>query len=465
MAFLVDTQELKPGLVIFRRADVKHRNWYCRIKLPQEDRYKTVSLKTADIDAAREKAFDQDADVRFRIKHDVPIFNRPFSQIAKDYIELQKLRVEAGQIAPHRVRVVESVVRAQLNPYMGSIQINLIGRDRWLNFPLWRQKTWREKVEREKEDRKKNEQQTEPQREQGAKNLRPRKEHKERPARVSDASVRSEMEVFRSIMAYAASKKYIPDIQMLKGKLPLDKVRREEFTPEEYRKLHTFARGWVKKARTPVQTWYRTIAYNFVLIMCNTGMRPTEAKNLRWRDVAIRGDGQGRNFVVLHVRGKDKFRQLVAASNVVDYLERIRAIAKATEPDGFVFTTAQGKRAALLYRSLIEGLLTESGLRLSSSGSRRSTYCFRHTYATFRLTEGVDVYFLSKQMGTSVKMIEEHYGHINPVKNAERILQGLPGWEPISAAPQVVPETGRVNADATKTRTTKPKAKATPLPH
>ena len=83
MAFLVDTQELKPGLVIFRRADVKHRNWYCRVRLPKEDRYKTVSLKTADIDAARERAFDQDADVRFRIKHDVPIFNHPFSQIAK----------------------------------------------------------------------------------------------------------------------------------------------------------------------------------------------------------------------------------------------------------------------------------------------------------------------------------------------------------------------------------------------
>ena len=267
------------------------------------------------------------------------------------------------------------------------------------------------------------------------------------------------MEVFRSIMSYAASKKYIPDIEMLKGRLPLDKVRREEFTPEEYRKLHTFARGWMKKARTPVQTWYRTIAYNFILVMCNTGMRPTEAKNLLWRDVAIREDGQGRKFVVLHVRGKDKFRQLVAASNVADYLERIRAIAKATGPDNFVFTTAQGKRAGLLYRSLIEDLLTQSDLRLSSSGSRRSTYCFRHTYATFRLSEGVDVYFLAKQMGTSVKMIEDHYGHINPVKNAERILQGMPGWEPMAAAPQGVAETGRVNADEATTNTAKPKAK------
>lgn len=48
----------------------------------------------------------------------------------------------------------------------------------------------------------------------------------------------------------------------------------------------------------------------------------------------------------------------------------------------------------------------------------------------------MDVYFLAKQMGTSVKMIEDHYGHVTPVKNADRILQGLPGWEPIAAAPQ-----------------------------
>src|SRR6202044_702892 len=140
MAFLVDTQELKSGLVIFRRADVKHRNWYCRIKVPHTDRYKTVSLKTADIDAARERAFDQDADLRFRIKQAVRIFNRPFSQIAKDYADFQKERVEAGQTPPHRWEVVGSIIRAQLNRYVGSVQINLIGQERWLSYPLWRQK-------------------------------------------------------------------------------------------------------------------------------------------------------------------------------------------------------------------------------------------------------------------------------------------------------------------------------------
>jgi integrase len=35
------------------------------------------------------------------------------------------------------------------------------------------------------------------------------------------------------------------------------------------------------------------------------------------------------------------------------------------------------------------------------------------------------------QDGTSVKTIENHYGHITPTKNVDRILQGVPGWEPI----------------------------------
>jgi integrase len=245
------------------------------------------------------------------------------------------------------------------------------------------------------------------------------------------------MATFRSVMAYAASKKYITESQVFKGKLPLSKQKREEFTPQEYRKLHTFARSWVKQARNSMNDWYRTVAYNFVLIMCNTGMRPSEARNLCWRDVQPRTHRDGQTFVVLNVRGKGKHRSLVAAQSVADYLDRIKKISKATKQDDSVFTNFKGVPTKTLYYDLIETLLEDSELLKSSSGKRRSIYCFRHTYATFRLTEGVDVYFLAKQMGTSVQMIEAHYGHINPVKNAERVLMGLPGWEPVAADAQV----------------------------
>jgi integrase len=442
MAFLLDTQELKPGLILFRRSDVAHSRWYCRIKLPNEDRYKTVSLKTADIDAAKDRAFDQDAEIRYRIKLEVPVFNKPFAQVTKEFLEFQKARAEAGEITKHRWRVLDSHIRSQLVPYVGSAQITLIGEDRWKSYPAHRQKTGKG-------------------RSGGA---------------VSDGTIRDEMATFRAVMGFAASKRYIRESQVFKGKLPLSKVRREEFTLEEYRSLHSFARSWIKDARSEYNNWYRTMAYNFMLVMTNTGMRPSEARNLRWRDVAIKREklrpktelqenqqaakakeaqenGQQpaeqkqleRVFVVLNVRGKDKFRSLVAPKSVAEYLERIRALSKATGPDDFVFSNHKGTSSISLYHDLIERLLDESKLMYSSSGSRRSTYCFRHTYATFRLTEGVDVYFLAKQMGTSVKMIEDHYGHITPVKNAERILQGMPGWEPIAV--EAGEKNGSVNAD------------------
>ena len=163
---------------------------------------------------------------------------------------------------------------------------------------------------------------------------------------------------------------------------------------------------------------------------------PSEAKNLRWRDVTIRKDREGRDVAVLRVSGKGKTRELVAPASVAEYLDRIRTIAKAKEPDDRVFTTQTGEPAKTLYKNMMDDLLTEAGLRMGPSGIPRSTYSFRHTYATFRLSEGIDVYFLAEQMGTSVAMIEDHYGHVSPVKNADRILYGMTGWQPIAAEPE-----------------------------
>ncbi len=300
-----------------------------------------------------------------------------------------------------------SVIRAQLDRYLGTTQIQLVGADRWENYPLWRHAHGKGRVRES----------------------------------VSDSTIRFEMSIFRAIMNYAAGHKYITTAHVFDGKLHLAKERREEFNPDEYRKLHTFARSWVKQASKPSSIWCRTMAYNFMLIMCNTGMRPGEAKSLRWRDVSIKADREGRKLVVLQVRGKQKGRNLVAASNVADYFERVREISKATGPDDIVFTTITGKPAITLYSGMIETLLKASGLLVGPEGTPRSTYSFRHTYATFRISEGVDVYILAQQMGTSVKMIEDHYGHINPVKNAERILQGMPGWEPVSPA-AILPQIG-----------------------
>ena len=152
------------------------------------------------------------------------------------------------------------------------------------------------------------------------------------------------------------------------------------------------------------------------------------------------------------MQGKGKYRNLVAPSSVGDYLERIRAISNATGQDDRVFTTITGEPNKSLYDDLIGNLLTECGLRIGPSGIPRSNYCFRHTYATFRLAAGIDVYFLAEQMGTSVQMIEEHYGHVNTIKHADRVLQGMGGWDvsDLEGGPQAAADAKAVKAAATR---------------
>ncbi len=47
----------------------------------------------------------------------------------------------------------------------------------------------------------------------------------------------------------------------------------------------------------------------------------------------------------------------------------------------------------------------------------------RHTYATIRLEEGTAIEALAKNMGTSVRMIEQHYGHVRTRDQREELTK------------------------------------------
>ena len=57
-------------------------------------------------------------------------------------------------------------------------------------------------------------------------------------------------------------------------------------------------------------------------------------------------------------------------------------------------------------------------------GNKRTIYSLRHTYATFRLQEGVHQFILAGNMGTSVAMLEKHYGHTSNVASAAELTKG-----------------------------------------
>ena len=56
-------------------------------------------------------------------------------------------------------------------------------------------------------------------------------------------------------------------------------------------------------------------------------------------------------------------------------------------------------------------------------GRQRDAYSLRHYYATQRLLSRVSVYTLAENMGTSVAMIEKHYGHLKPELAADELIK------------------------------------------
>ena len=92
------------------------------------------------MDVARERAFDQDADIRFRPKHDVPVFNHPFREVGKEYLLTQEARAKRREISAAQPKKVRAVIEGALDRYVGSTQVHLIGDELWGDDPAWRRK-------------------------------------------------------------------------------------------------------------------------------------------------------------------------------------------------------------------------------------------------------------------------------------------------------------------------------------
>jgi integrase len=138
------------------------------------------------------------------------------------------------------------------------------------------------------------------------------------------------------------------------------------------------------------------------------------------------------------VKGKTGARDVVARTHEVrGYLKRLLALrkeelikqtAKGEEPktisnNDFVFCDRDGKEIGSLKKSF-DSLLKFTGLEYDEHGSKRTIYSLRHTYATFRLNQGVHQFALAKNMGTSVAMLERHYGHTSNLGSVAELTKG-----------------------------------------
>ena len=209
-----------------------------------------------------------------------------------------------------------------------------------------------------------------------------------------------------------------------------EKSRRPHFNEAEWRKLVRYLREFVKVENRKTRR-ERKMLVDYVLILANTGIRVGEARTLKWRDIREVDGGTGKpKNVVLTVTGKTGIREVVARTpDVKKYVRRIYDLrideldGEPLSSDGLVFCHRDGSAIGSFKKSF-QTLLKACGLEKDSFGRGRTVYSLRHTYATFRLHEGVNHYTLSRNMGTSVQMLEEYYGHTSNLTMSEELTKG-----------------------------------------
>ncbi len=138
-------------------------------------------------------------------------------------------------------------------------------------------------------------------------------------------------------------------------------------------------------------------------------MRPSEATALRWGNVDLE-TGTATVTRSRHL-GEENTPKTAGSRRtvrlfpiVVEILKRIKQL-RVTESD-YVFTNTEGGpidadqwRKDYWYKAL-----RALGIR------ERKFYATRHTYISVALSAGVNIKWLDEQCGTSVAMIEKHYG-------------------------------------------------------
>lgn len=221
----------------------------------------------------------------------------------------------------------------------------------------------------------------------------------------------------------------------------LDGEARPAFDLNDYRKLHRALRHYCSAPASKKRSVeLRLLLRDYVLLSCNIGWRPgTETEALRWKHITLTRENNGDETLELYIpRAKTKARFPIARVRCKDWFERIYKRAEDLQHyesfeamldarlDIPVFRLGNGDVISnRVLGEQFEKFLTKYNLlTCSRTGQPFTLYSCRHTYATFALQAGIEIYPLAKQMGTSVALIEKHYSKFKPW-DARKQLRGM----------------------------------------
>lgn len=360
-------------IVLYKRADHQKPKWTVRLRIPLTKDFVVKSCKTIDRFEARKFAEQLYYELEGRVRRGEPIHSPTFKAAFEAWANAVKAetRIRSSKYINGNIR------RVELWPlrFLGDHMMDLINDSTMADYSEWRLI--------------------------------------QTPKPPKAATLRNERNALNQLFRFARRKGYmrqIPQIEVRASK----NTARPDIPEVEWRRLCDFLTMYVANAVDRRRLRERFYLRHYILVLGNTGIRVGEARRLRWRDISSTRTLSGEARPVLTVRGKTGEREVVCNEGVDYFLNemfeyRSTELAQPPNSNEYVFCRKDGA-AVGSFKKGFERALREADLLTATDGKRRVPYSLRHTYATMRISEGVNVFQLAANMGTSVEMIENFYG-------------------------------------------------------
>ncbi|BAE50927.1 tyrosine-type recombinase/integrase [Paramagnetospirillum magneticum] len=391
-------------IVLYTRADDRHGIWQARMRLGTDRTLVRRSMKTTDLAEAKRTAEELYEELRYKQRHDHPLKDQTFKQLAEDYVRKAKRDTLEGRLSKGRLVLVEGTLRRYLLPFFGKRPINSLTTADFNDYDDWRLDYWT--------------------RGYGADRVAANA-----AAVPSAKTLVMEQSILRQILKHGLEQGSLKQLAFMRAKRAKTN-RRGAFDVAEYKLLRRTARRRSNQAEHPRVKRDRQLLDLYVRLLVGTGMRVGEARGLTWRDVELINTGNGKvtETLRLWVDGKTGKRAVIGTRAAKVTVKKLLAhygwkdLDEARASGQGLFANGNGEDIHT-FEVGFKNLMAAANLDMDRHGNARTLYSLRHTYATFRLLYGgTDVYLLSRNMGTSVAMIEKHYGHVSTTLAADRLV-------------------------------------------
>ena len=425
------------------------RNWSMRYSLGGKQYKKT--LGTANEEEALQRAYDIWHEQNFRHKQGLSLDSRSFVDVAEEFIGKIVAEAERDERSKYHPIYWPPIIRRFPVGYFGDRAIETITTADIERYLEWRKTYWTtgpgtriQKIECVRAD--------------GRVFVRPA------PRKVAALStIKGEMGIIREIFEQAARWGYCKPIIIpaVKARKKPD-TNRPGFSPEQYERLLEKSLERISEPQQSVKlikakdgrVWSQSTLTNrvrsdrvrlhaYIEFMASSGLRPTEAKNLKWSNILRYRETKDlalfQQDARLQVHGKSKHGNAVPLHGAIQALHMlwnvfVNEVGREPVDDDPVFADARGKPILSFQRGL-NALLKAADLERDQRGVKRTSYSFRHFYISQMLANNVSIHHVARNTRTSIAMIDKHYAQVN----TEQIKDFLrPGEEDLMKEPKLL---------------------------